>query len=152
MSLSSENLGSFESALRHLPQELAADGARAEPIIKAALDTIAHSNLPDEERSRRARRLADVLGTDSTSSDALLGAVRSAAPEVRAGVLAALSPDRRARVYRHADSNVADQEGPREPTVVVVVATCSGPGVDVGMPVNVATDERLDRSRVAGLP
>ena len=112
MTLSSENLGSFERSLRGLPDELSADVASAGPIIRAALDTIAGSNLPEEERSRRARRLADVLGSQSTFSDALLGAVRSAAPEVRAGVLAALSPESRARVYRDTDSSPVDQQSP----------------------------------------
>src|SRR4051794_2903777 len=101
MPLTSEGASAFERALREMGDRLATQDADAgaSEALKDVLDQLGNSDLPEDERSRRARRLTEILTGDARLSELLLEAARDAAPELKAGVLAGLSPELRARMY-----------------------------------------------------
>jgi hypothetical protein len=113
MTFSDHPLGEFERALRQLRDQLVVDPSDATGVIREALTAIAASGLPEEERSRRAGRLTEALAHVPEASNALTENVRSAAPEVRAGVVAALAPELRARVYGQLRETPTEVQQPR---------------------------------------
>lgn len=114
MSLSSESVAAFEGALRELAVRLKEMPAQAGSDIHGAFAELTASDLPETEQARRARRITEEVRVDPALTAILIEVTKTAAPEIRAGVQSALSPELLALLFAVSSAEAVPDTSPAE--------------------------------------
>lgn len=111
MAFADDDLRSFEQALSALLDAVKEDPASTGDLIEEAFAELSSSDLPLDEVSRRARRIADGLPDEHAVRRASATAARRSSPAVRAAVVGSLPAGMQRIVYETGVSEVGVEAG-----------------------------------------